>query len=386
MRVLADLVALPSVNPDLVSGGAGEGAIAAYIRDYLDDAGLRVKFHEVVPGRPNVVAVLPGTGGGRSLLWNGHMDTVGVDGMTIAPFEPRRDGDRVYGRGALDMKGGLAALLAAAADLARAGPALAGDVIVAATIDEEYGSLGMEALVAEHRADAAVVCEPTDLEICIAHRGFVWLEVETRGRAAHGSRFADGIDAIAMMGAVLAGIAGLDRSLESLSHPLLERPSVHASVISGGREWSTYPSRCVVQIERRTLPGEDAEQARGEIDRLLAQAARDTPAFSADLRVVLAREPWELPPTEPIVSSLTEVVTHVTGRRPRLTGKLGWPESALLNAAGIPAVNFGPGGEGSHADVEYVRAPEVGACAGVLRELAIRFSGAPAAVGAKGGR
>jgi acetylornithine deacetylase len=379
-------VALPSVNPDLVAGGAGEGAMAAYVRRYLETAGLQAKHVEIVPGRPNVVAVLPGTGGGRSLLWNGHMDTVGVDGMTIAPFQPRREGDRIYGRGTLDMKGGMAAFLAAAADLARDGPRLAGDLIVAPTIDEEYGSLGMEALVAEYRADAAVVCEPTDLEICIAHRGFVWLEVETTGRAAHGSRFADGIDAIAMMGPVLSGIAALDRGLAtSRHHPLLARGSVHASVVSGGREWSTYPSRCTVQIERRTLPGEDAALARGEIERVLAECRRDDPGFAAAARVVLAREPWELAPTEPIVTALADIVERVTGRRPRLTGKLGWPESALLNAAGIPAVNFGPGGDGSHADVEYVRAPDVAACAAVLRELAIRFCGAPAA-GAEGGR
>lgn len=364
------------MNPDLVPGGAGEGAVAAYVSDYLERAGLHVECQEVVRGRPNIVGVLPGTGGGRSLLWNGHMDTVGVEGMTIAPFEPRRDGDRVYGRGAMDMKGGLAGLMAAAADLARSGPALRGDLLVAATMDEEYGSRGMEALVAGYRADGAVVCEPTDLEVCVAHRGFVWLEVETRGRAAHGARFVEGIDAITMMGPVLTGIADLARSLAARRHPLLEHPSVHASVITGGREWSTYPSRCVVHVERRTLPGEDASLARKELEEVFARAASGDPAFSAEVRVVLAREPWELSTTEPLVRVLQDATASVTARRPRLTGKLGWPESALLNAAGVPAVNFGPGGEGPHADVEFVRASEVGACAAVLREVAIRFCGA----------
>lgn len=377
LRVLADLIALDSVNPDLVPGGAGEGAVAAYIADYLARAGLRVEQEEVAPGRPNVVGYLPGRGGGPSLLWNGHMDTVGVEGMAIPPFDPRRDGDRVYGRGAMDMKGGLAALLAAAAHLARSGPALGGDLLVAATIDEEYGSRGMEAIVERCRADAAIVCEPTDLEVCVAHRGFVWLEVETRGRAAHGARYADGVDAIAMMGPILAGIADLDRSFgEGRQHPLLGRASVHASLISGGREWSTYPARCVLRVERRTLPGEDAGLARKEMEELCGRAAARDPAFAAEVRVVLDRKPWEVPGTAPLVRLLQEATEGVTGRRPALVGKLGWPESALLNAAGTPALNFGPGGEGPHADVEYVRASEVGACAAVLREVAVRFCGA----------
>lgn len=377
LRLLADLIALPSVNPDLVPGGAGEGAVAAYVGDYLERAGLMVKRQEAAPGRPNVVAILPGTGGGRSLLLNGHMDTVGVEGMTIPPFEPRREDDRIYGRGAMDMKGGLAAFLAAAADLARSGPALAGDLIVAPTIDEEYGSRGVEALVAEYRADAAVVCEPTDLNVDIAHRGFVWLEVETRGRAAHGARFAEGIDAITMMGGVLTGLASLDRSLGARRHPLLQRGSVHAGVITGGREWSTYPSRCAVRVERRTLPGEDEAVARLEVQEILDRAAREDPSFAAEVRLVLARPAWEVSPDEPLVRVLQDTAESVTGRRPRLGGKLGWPESALLNAAGIPAVNFGPGGEGPHADVEFVRASEVTACAAVLRELAIRFLAPP---------
>ena len=386
LRLLGDLVALPSVNPDLVPGGAGEGAVARYARRYLEQAGLTVTLHAVAPGRPNVVAVLRGGGGGPTLLWNGHLDTVGVEGMAIPPFEPRRVGDRIHGRGALDMKGGIAAFLAAAADLARVGPRLAGDLVVTATVDEEHGSLGMEALLPGLRADAAVVCEPTGLDVCVANRGFVWLEVETRGRAAHGARFAEGVDAIAMMGPVLAGLTALDRALETRpAHPLLERGSVHAGVITGGREWSTYPARCVLRVERRTLPGEDADLARRELQAIVARAARDDARVDAAVRVVLAREPCEVAAGQPLVELLGQVAENVTGRRPRLTGMVGWPESALLNAAGIPAVNFGPGGEGAHADVEYVHASDVAACARVLRELAVRFCGELGSARAVGG-
>lgn len=375
LRVLADLVALPSVNPDLVPDGAGEAAIARYAASYLERAGLAVKVHELARGRPNVVAVLRGRGVGPTLLLNGHLDTVGVAGMTIPPFEPRRVDDRVYGRGALDMKGGIAAFLAAAAALGRLGPPLAGDLVVAATVDEEHGSLGMEALLADLRADAAVVCEPTGLDVAVANRGFVWLEVETRGRAAHGACFDEGVDAIVMMGPILTGLRALEAALEGRRHPLLGRGSVHASLITGGREWSTYPARCVLRVERRTLPGEDAVLAREELEALVGRAAGDDGRRGADVRVVLAREPWEVAPTEPLVELLGRVAEEVTGRRPRLTGMVGWPESALLNAAGIPAVNFGPGGDGAHGDVEFVHASDVAACAVVLRELAVRFCG-----------
>jgi acetylornithine deacetylase len=377
IRILADLIALPSVNPSLVAGGAGEEAVARYAAAYLERAGLSVKVEEVAPHRPNVVGIVRGQGNGRTLLYNGHLDTVGVDGMTISPFEPSRVGDRIHGRGALDMKGGIAAFLAVAASLARLNPPLAGDLIVAATVDEEYGSSGMAALLERVRADAAVVCEPTGLDVCVANRGFVWLEVETRGRAAHGALFEEGVDAIAMMGPILTGITALDASLASRRHPLLGRGSVHAGLITGGREWSTYPGRCTLQVERRTLPDEHEALARSELEAIVARAAREDGRVDAAVRVVMARDPCEVAEGEPLVDLLGRVAEEVIGRRPRLTGMVGWPESALLNAAGIPAVNFGPGGGGAHADMEYVHASEVAACAIVLRELASRFCGEP---------
>ncbi len=207
---------------------------------------------DVAPGRPNVVGVLEGRAAGRSLMFCGHIDTVGVEGMD-APFEPRiRDG-RLYGRGAQDMKGGVAAMIDAARVTSPNAASSEGRLIVAAVVDEEYASIGADALVREWTADAAVVTEPTDLQVAIGHKGFAWIDVETMGRAAHGSRPRDGRDAIIRMGRVLHRLETLDRELQSgPPHPLMGTGSLHASIIDGGRELSSYPDRCRLQMERRT--------------------------------------------------------------------------------------------------------------------------------------
>src|SRR5687768_10595386 len=254
IRLLKDLVAIDSVNPSLVSGARGEAEIADAIARHLRGIGLDVEIQEAAPGRPNVIGVLEGRGRGRSLMLCGHVDTVGVEGMT-APFDPiERDG-RLYGRGSQDMKGGVAAMIDAARVLADEGLP-AGRVIVAAVVDEEYASAGADALVSRWRADAAVVTEPTDLRIAIGHKGFAWFDVETRGRAAHGSRPLDGRDAILRMGRVLHALEQLDRRLQSAPpHPLMGTASLHASIIEGGRELSSYPDRCGLKLERRTITG-----------------------------------------------------------------------------------------------------------------------------------
>ncbi|MDE3156068.1 MAG: M20/M25/M40 family metallo-hydrolase, partial [Acidobacteriota bacterium] len=294
IQLLRDLVAIDSVNPSLVPGAAGEQAIAEAIAAALRTAGLDVEVTEAAPGRPNVVGVLEGRAPGRSLMLCGHMDTVGVAGMT-APFDPvERDG-RLYGRGAQDMKGGLAAMIGAAGQLAARGLP-AGRVVVAAVADEEHASLGADALVRRWHADAAVVTEPTDMAMAVAHKGFAWLDVSVSGTAAHGSRPLEGRDAILRMGRVLARLEALDRELQSRApHPLLGTASLHASIIQGGRELSSYPDRCALQMERRTLPGEPGEAPRAEVDAILAALRREDPAFAGEARLTFGRPPYELP-------------------------------------------------------------------------------------------
>jgi acetylornithine deacetylase/succinyl-diaminopimelate desuccinylase family protein len=369
--LLSRLVEIDSVNPDLVQGGAGEGEIAQFVAGWLERAGLQVELQPTVNDRPNVIATVKGRGSGRSLMLNAHMDTVGFAGMD-RPLEPIVDGNRLYGRGAWDMKASLAAIMLAGAELARYPPA--GDVIVTAVVDEEYASIGTQAVVERFTADAAIVTEATDLNVCIAHKGFAWIEIETRGAAAHGSRLYLGVDAIAKMGPVITGIADLDRRLRaSPSHPLLASGSIHSSLIEGGIELSTYPDRCLLQVERRTIPGESAAQVDEEITAIIEQIAAIDSEFVASSRVTLVRASFEVAETEPIVGIVRAHARNVIGREPELTGEHGWMDSALLSAAGIPTVIFGPGGEGAHAAVEWVDLDDTAKCLDVLFAAAREF-------------
>jgi acetylornithine deacetylase len=368
----AALVAIDSVNPDLVPGGAGEAEIAAFIAAWARDEGLEAELLESTPGRPTVLVRARGTGGGRTLLLCGHTDTVSVDGMTD-PFVPRVDGDRLHGRGAYDMKAGTAAALIAAREAARAG--LAGDVVVAAVADEEHASIGVQEALRAVRADAAVVTEPTELEVVIAHKGFVWTEVEVTGRPAHGSRPHLGVDAIAKMGPVLAAVAALDEALAAREHPLLGRGSVHASVIAGGVEMSSYPARCVLGMERRTLPGETAAAVERDVDELLDRCRAADPALEASPRTLLVREPFETPAGAELVGLVREAAAAVLGDPPGVGGVSYWADAAFIAAAGIPTVMFGPAGEGAHASEEWVSLASTEAVARTLAGVAARVCG-----------
>jgi acetylornithine deacetylase len=373
--LLRRLVGTDSVNPSLGPGARGEGAAADLIAAECADAGLEVRQDEVAPGRRNVVARLRGRRVGPRLLFNGHMDTVTVDGMTD-PFGGSVQGDRLFGRGAYDMKGSLAAMIEAGR-LVRETGLEAGELILAFVIDEEYESLGTADLLRRERADAAVVTEPTALEVCVAHKGFVWARLETRGRAAHGSRYLEGNDAIARMGHVLAALDRLDREvLPRRAHPLLGRASVHASTIAGGLGLSTYPDRCVVEVERRTLPGERDADIEAEMRGLLDEAARTSPDLSGSVELLLTRPPYEVDPRAPIVLAIVASVEAVRGQAPRLVGEFPWFDAALLGTAGIPTVMFGPAGVGAHAAVEWVDLSSVVTCAEALADLVLRFCAA----------
>ena len=273
------LVAIDSVNPALVPGGAGESEIARFVASWAEDNGLAAETLEATPGRPSVVVRKRDPAPGGRLLLCAHMDTVGVEGMAD-PHTPRVEGDRLHGRGAYDMKSGLASALLAC----REAP---GDVVVAAVADEEHASLGVQEVLASLTADAAIVTEPTELEVIVAHKGFVWIEIEVEGRAAHGSRHEEGKDAIVAAGPILTGLGELDAELAARTHPRLGRGSVHASLIEGGAEMSSYPARCTIGLERRTLPGEAQADVEAEIARLVE--GRGTQ------RTLLVREPFSVP-------------------------------------------------------------------------------------------
>jgi acetylornithine deacetylase len=355
-ELTAELVRIDSVNPDLVPGGAGEGEIARFVARWLEDAGLVVETTELAPGRFNVVGIARGTGGGRSLLLNAHMDTVGTAGMDD-PLVPREEDGRLYGRGAYDMKASLAAIMLAGARAARDG--LRGDVLVTAVADEEVGSIGSAAIAERHRADAAIVAEPTEERLAVAHRGFAWFEIETAGTAAHGSRPDLGEDAIVRMGRVLVRLEELGAALrERPEHRLLGWGSAHASLIEGGLELSTYPDRCILKGERRTLPGETEADIEREARDLLGDLA-------GSARVTFFREPFEVGEDEELVALLSR---HAGG--PEIVGVPYWADSALFAAVGIPTVVYGPRGEGAHAATEWVDLASAERCLAVYAAVA----------------
>ena len=345
------LVAIDSVNPALVPGGAGERACAHALAEWCAGHGLDVEL--VGPDdRPSVIARTRNRDG-RSLLLNGHLDTVGVAGME-APFEPRIENGRLYGRGSYDMKGAIAALCVAASETD-------GNVIVTAVADEELASIGTEEILRHVRADAAIVAEPTELQVAVAHRGFVGFEIETAGVAAHGSRPDLGVDAIVKMGPILVALDELDRRLQSgARHVLAGTGAIHASLIEGGQEMSSYPARCVLMGERRTIPGETVV----EVERELRALAGD-----ADLRILAHREPYEAAPEQEFVQLAARVAES------ELVGAPFWTDAALIAAAGIPTVLLGPVGAGAHADVEWVDVASLGRLRDAVLEIARAWCG-----------
>jgi acetylornithine deacetylase len=374
IRLLCDLVAVNSVNPTLIPGAPGEREIADVVADAMRRGGLDVSIEEAAEGRPNVVGVLEGRTKGPALMFCGHTDTVGVAGM-IDPFTPiERDG-RLYGRGAQDMKGGVAAMIDAARIVAASGGPRSGRLIVAAVVDEEHLSIGADTLVKTWRADGAVVTEPTDLAIAVGHKGFAWIDVEVFGKAAHGSRPTEGIDAIVRLGRVLTRLEQLDRELQQRApHPRMGTGSLHASLVEGGQELSSYPERARLTLERRTLPTEPESIALTEVLEIIDALAREDSTFRATARSVFSRPPYEVPEGHALPAQLADAFADISTRRPRIVGASFWTDAAVLGHSGTPSVLFGPGGAGLHSPEEYVNVSDVVTCRDVLVEFARRFT------------
>lgn len=352
---LAALVRTKSINPAFGDGpDCNESAIAEQLTAVMGALGMDTSVYEAEPHRPSVVGRLRGRGGGRSLMLYGHVDTVGVEGMRDPLSGEIRNG-RLYGRGAYDMKGGLAACLGAVKALRDAGVSLSGDVLIAGVADEEVASIGMAEVLRHVRADAAVVTESTEMRVCLAHKGFCWVEVETIGRAAHGSRFELGIDANMRMGRFLARLDRLERDLRGrTAHRLVGPPSLHAAVLRGGTGTSTYAERCRLEIERRTIPGETEKQVLDEIRAITDALAAEDSSFRATVRPMLTRSSFEVDPAAPIVGVVQRAASGVLGSAPPVIGEPYWMDAALLSAAGIDTVVIGPSGAGAHATEEWV--------------------------------
>ena len=376
LELLSDLVKINSVNPSLVPGAPGEGEVAEFIGEYLRGLGLETRVEDVEVGRSNAVGTLKGEGGGPVLMLNGHTDTVGIEYMEIDPLDPVVKEGRMYGRGTNDMKGGLAAILSATKALVDSGETLKGDLVVAAVCDEEFASIGTERLVEEVEVDAAIVCEPTEFQVLVAHKGFAWIDIETRGVAAHGSAWQIGVDAIAKMGKVQVGLESLQEdSLMKRSHRLVGPPSVHSSIIKGGRELSTYPDRCTLKVERRLIPGETKDDVEAELDGLLSSIGDIDPKIEGDFDITFYRGPLEVSTDAEICKVLVECSQEVRGETPHFVGGSGWMDTQIIAEKGVPAVAFGPIGSGAHAAVEYVEVDSVVDTARVLESVVRRFCG-----------
>jgi acetylornithine deacetylase/succinyl-diaminopimelate desuccinylase-like protein len=366
---LFELVAIDSTNPELVPGGAGEGAVVRFLAERLGGSGFELDVWDVEPGRPNLVARLRGSGGGRSLFLCGHSDVVGA-----APegFRPQLADGRIRGRGALDMKGGIAAAVVAVERLA-AGPALAGDVLLALCADEEWRSVGAEALVARHWADAAILPEATGLDVVTSHGGFAWYDLVSEGVEAAGDDTDRGVDAISLLGPSIAALAELDRGLAAASTQAGLRGSVHASVVQGGETYPSYPGSCLLSVERCLVPGETIDRADAEVAALLAASERADPRFRGSWSRILGRDPVVLDEAEPVVVAVVGAAARELGRAAEPRYDMGWMDSGILSEAGIPCVVFGPAGDGEHTADEWVDAHSLGVCSRVLEQAARSF-------------
>jgi acetylornithine deacetylase len=376
LTLLAELVAIESVNSTLVPGACGEQRAAEHVQKFLRAHGIAAAVEEAAPGRPNAVATIGPQNAKPALMLVAHIDTVGAGDMHD-PFTPRiRDG-KMYGRGALDIKSGVAAMCAAAAAIAEEGARLARPFTIAAVVDEECNSLGTQALLRRgHAAEAAIVLEPTDLQLVIAHKGYAWFEIVTHGRAAHGSLPREGRDAIRMMGGVLVALDEMEKKLAARPpHPRLGKASLHASLISGGQELSSYPAKCRLQLERRMLPGETEANVEAELRALLAQLEKQDAQFAATLRTGLGSRPaYEIAEDSLLVKRASAAIHRACGAC-ELASMAAWTDTALLTAAGIPGVVFGPAGRGLHGADEYVEIDSVAKCAAALREIILEFCG-----------
>jgi acetylornithine deacetylase len=366
-------VEINSVNPSLDPNAEGEANIADFLRPYLEKMGMTVYFQAISLGRKNIIGILKGTGGGKSLMLNGHIDTVSIENMEH-PLTPTIVDGNLYGRGSYDMKGGLVSCIMAIDSIVNSGIKLKGNLILALVADEEYISLGTEELVKEFTADSAIICEPTNMEIVIAHKGFLWSEIEIFGRAAHGSRPEEGIDAIMKAGKVLIELEKLQKEkYPNIKHMLLGSPSIHASLIEGGLGLSTYPDYCKISIERRTLPDESQEDVVDELVKLLIKIEETDEEFRYKLNSVFYRPGLEVSQNEEIVQMVAKAKHKLYLEESKFSGESYWMDSALLAEAGIPTVIIGPTGEGAHSAVEYVEIESVIKVAEILREVVINY-------------
>ena len=380
-KLVKDLVRIPSHHevPTM------EKEVAQFLHEFLEGEGIESRLRTVEKNRPNVIAVIKGSGDGKSLLLNGHTDTVPPYDMDIPPFTPKVEKGRLYGRGSLDMKGGLGSMVMTLVALHRAKVKLDGDLYLTAVVGEEFNSDGTEDIVLHGpRADMAIVGEPTDLEIQPSHRGLEWLDVHFRGKAAHGGQADRGVNAITMAARFVRAVE------EDLKPRLAARksrhtlpPTINLGVITGGQQPSSVADHCMIKLDRRWIPEEKLQQVFEEMYDIFDGLKKEDPRFRAELKRdpanmrTMTHGPNVVSTSHPIVKSLERSVRTVLNRPAKVTSFWGWTDAALMtNFAKMPTVVFGPGGSGAHARVEYVLVDDLVKCTHIYSQVALDICGA----------
>jgi acetylornithine deacetylase len=368
LETLSALVRINSVNP-AYENGRPEAELIDFVSAFFKERGIETRLQEALPGRPNLIARIPGRNGSRRILFEAHVDTVGTAGMTIPPFEARIESGRLYGRGSCDVKAGLAALLHAAASLKEEGVLPPCEVWVVAAADEEHSCRGVLRLCEGLRATAAVVAEPTELRVVSASKGCVRWRIRCRGKAAHSSKPHLGVNAIQRMARVLLALEADTETLARSAHPLVGSPSFSVGVIGGGVQVNIVPEDCSILVDRRLIPGEAPREVLGRYERLLAglglEATMDPP--------LLEDPTLETPVDSPIVRAASRIL-----REKGLPGEpMGVPygsDASKLARAGIPSIILGPGSiDQAHAAEEYVECAEVEKALEIYRQLMLEF-------------
>lgn len=375
ITLVSELVKIDSSNPWLVPGSPGEANVAGYIAHWLEPLGLEVRLEEVEPGRPNLIAVWRGTGGGKSICLYAHNDTVGYALWPDKALIPRIEGDKMIGLGAADDKGHGAAALLALKSLVESGVRLRGDVWVLLPIDEEGTSSGSMDFVKHYHPDAVLALEALGMgKVTVSHQGFGWLDLIVEGRAAHGSVPELGVDAIAHMSEVVTRLQKLDREkFGATIHPLNGKTVFHTGTITGGTDYATYPDRCVLGIEIGTQPGETIQNRVAEIEAIFDEVRQLYPKFKGRVNVKLARDPFDARGHQELWRIVASEMETETGLVPEAVGENSWGDAALFQEAGIPTLMFGAAGGNLHAREEWVSLTELTNLARIVAAVARRY-------------
>jgi acetylornithine deacetylase len=373
IETLADLVRINSVNP-AYPDGAPESAMASYIQGFFEKRGVAVSQQSVFPGRPNVVATLPGRDPSARIVFEAHTDTAGIAGMTIPPFDPRLEDGRLYGRGACDTKAGVAAMMHAVASLVEDRLQPRCEVVFAGTADEEYSYRGVLKLCEGLRADAAVVSEPTSLRLVVATKGCLRFRIRVQGKAAHSAKPHLGVNAISHMARLMLALEEDAKALDGRPHALLGPPTFNIGVIHGGSQVNIVPESCVIEIDRRLVPGEELEEVWRSYGRLVANLQDSTPGFIAVVEEPMLQDmPLETTTQQPVAAVATQVLAGL-GLNSEAIGVPYGSDASKLARAGVPSIVFGPGTiDQAHAASEFVDCDEVHKACAFYRQFLLAF-------------